>query len=331
MSKFYNTEKFTEIEADLEILTAQVWDHVIEMPEILEWLKQFDGQVLPEEEEKEYMLIALSKFMFFSQRMIREMLISLYRDNFKAPLIQQIRRENNNSLDFKFLDEQYSNELKLSRFIGVGNPAESGAHLLYIFRQVNDLRKVLFRDLYHSFEPKTNSNNTINWCAREPNIKRYVFFDDFVGGGTQITSYLKENLLNIKKNNPTIELSFLSIFSTTEGLITLNKPEIFDGKATCLFELDDTYKSCFADARYFNKLEKFDMDKFKKIVNHYGSYLYPNYPLGHSNCELMIGFSHNTPNNTLPIFWKNGYIESLQNDWFPIFKRFEKNYGSMRS
>ncbi|WP_447293762.1 phosphoribosyltransferase-like protein, partial [Acinetobacter baumannii] len=93
---------------------------------------------------------------------------------------------------------------------------------------------------------------------------------------------------------------------------------------------DESYKSCTTGARYFKKVDWFNMENFKKIIEHYGSPLYSN-PFGHSDCELLIGFSHNTPNNTLPVFWKDGYIPETNNSWFPIFKRFEKNYGSVRS
>lgn len=330
MSNFYSSVEYLEIEAKLKILASDIWDNAIKMPQIEEWLSQFDGQILSAEEEKLYMALALSKFIFFSQRMIREMLISLYRDYFRTPIIHEIRKKNNHTTNFELLNKLYEDELKASRFISVGNPAESGAHLLYIFRQVNDLKKSLFRDLYHAFKAETDENGEIKWIARDSKIKRYVFFDDFVGGGTQITGYLKETLNNIRHHNPDVKIIFMSIFSTAKGLNILNQPDVFNGNAICLFELDESYKSCTPGARYFEKIKWFNIDNFKKIIEHYGSSLYPN-PLGHSDCELLIGFSHNTPNNTLPVFWKEGYIPETHNSWFPIFKRFEKNYGSVRS
>lgn len=330
MSVFYASEKYLEIESELEVLTAQVWDHIIGMPEIIEWLEQFNGQVVSEEEEKKYMLTALSKFMFFSRDMIQEMLISLYRDHFKAPLMQLIRRNNNDTLDFSLLNSIFNERLEKTRFIGVGKPAESGTHLLYIFRQVNGLKNSIFSDIHTSFEIN-NDNGISKWIVKDQNVERYIFFDDFVGGGTQVKRNLLNILCDIKRDNPNLEVSFLSIFSTNSGISLLNKDDLFSGNASCLFELDDTYKSCFSETRYFKKIKDFDVEKFKIIVEHYGKILYPDHPLGYSNCELLIGFEHNTPNNTLPIFWKSDFVESLNKSWFPIFKRFEKNYGFMRS
>lgn len=330
MSIFYTTDKYLEIESELEVLTAQVWDHIIGMPEIIEWLEQFDGQVLAEEEEKKYMLTALSKFMFFSHDMIKEMLIALYRDHFKSPLIQLIRRNHDDTLDFKLLNSKLDEELQKTRFIGVGKPAESGTHLLYTFRQVNDLQNKILSDINSSFERESN-NGISKWVVKDKNVERYIFFDDFVGGGTQVKRNLLKILYDLKNDNPELEIKFLSIFSTSSGMSLLNEDDLFSGNASCLFELDDTYKSCFSETRYFKKLKDFDVDKFKKIVEHYGKIIYPDHPLGYSNCELLIGFHHNVPNNTLPIFWKSDFVEPLNKSWFPIFKRFEKNYGFMRS
>ena len=51
----------------------------------------------------------------------------------------------------------------------------------------------------------------------------------------------------------------------------------------------------------------------------YGNKLTKGYPLGYGGCQLLLGFSHNTPNNTLPIFW-------CDNNWTPFFKRYNKKY-----
>lgn len=314
----------------LKILSQNVWDYACEKPQINKWLKQFNGQVLTENEEQKYMAYALTKFMYFSQRMVREMLISLYRDSVRASIMQNIRRSHSNTRDIRVINNLYEEDLKKTLFIGVGNPAESGAHLLYIFRQVNDLEKNLFSDLHGAFDIIADTeNSSLNWKLRDKfsSIKRIIFFDDFVGGGTQASRYLSKPLASIRKNYPEMEITFISLFSTSEGLTKLNEPVNFNGKASCLFELDQTYKSCSNDSRYFEHSNSwFDLEKFKSIVEHYGQKLYAEGPLGHSQCELLIGFSHNTPNNTLPVFWKNG--KTIDNSiWHPIFARFDKNYG----
>lgn len=316
----------------LQILNQSVWESVCDKPQIKKWLEQFKGNVISAEEEQKYMIFALSKFMYFSQRMVREMLISLYRDFIKAPIIQEIRRNNADTTDQKLLSDLYLENLHTTRFIGVGNPAESGAHLLYIFRQVNNLEKKLFCDLHGAFDIQADpEGGAPHWIARDKNIKRYIFFDDFVGGGTQASRYLEKPIASIRNSTPDIEVVFISLFSTSHGLSKLNEETLFNGKASCLFELDDTFKSCSPDSRYFDKHPSwFSIETFRSIAEHYGAFLYEQ-PLGHGNCELLLGFSHNTPNNTLPIFWKNGSINEPTLNWYPIFERFDKNYGLWRT
>lgn len=328
----YLEDKIEDYFDKLQILNQCVWDNVCDKPQINKWLEQFKGDVIAADDEKKYMIYALSKFMFFSQRMVREMLISLYRDFIKAPIIQNIRRNHENTTNSKQITKLYSENLNTTRFIGVGNPAESGAHLLYIFRQVNNLEKKLFCDLHGAFDIVTDPNGEApQWVARVENIKRYIFFDDFVGGGTQASRYLEKPIASIRNNNPDIELIFISLFSTSNGLSKLNEEKLFNGKASCLFELDETFKSCSTGSRYFEKHPTwFSIETFRTIAQHYGTPLYEK-ALGHGDCELLLGFSHNTPNNTLPIFWKNGSMNGSSISWFPIFERFDKNYGLWRT
>jgi hypothetical protein len=56
------------------------------------------------------------------------------------------------------------------------------------------------------------------------------------------------------------------------------------------------------------------------MVEKYGKKLYKNHMLGYKDSQLLLGLEHNTPNNTLPIFWS-------EEEWSPIFKRYGKNCG----
>ena len=54
-----------------------------------------------------------------------------------------------------------------------------------------------------------------------------------------------------------------------------------------------------------------------EIMKGYGERIAPSMPLGFDDGQYAIAFRHNTPNNSLPIFWSD------RNDWFPIMKRKE--------
>jgi hypothetical protein len=160
--------------------------------------------------------------------------------------------------------------------------------------------------------------------ALDPSVSRYVFFDDLVGSAQQSTTYLSRSLTRVRKLHPSLDLRFMSLFATTEGLAALNGPTLFDGKASCLFELDDTYKAFHPLQRYFpdSLAPEFDLAVFRTLASHYGAHLFPGHALGYRDGQLLLGFTHNTPDNTLPMFWNEGRTFP----WSPIFVRYDKVY-----
>jgi hypothetical protein len=315
-----------ECERRLRILVTQAWDDEVRWSDITAWAHNFSGTVVPRDEEELHALFALSRFMYFSRKLTREMLKSLYRDHFEAPTMQRIRRNFKGTRDTSVLRKQYSDQLAATRFVGLGNPAESGAHLLYVFRQVNYLPKDYFADLLSAFasQPSRTRAGEIEYKIRDASVDRIVFFDDIIGSGTQARQYLSEEIKRIRAGDPNFELSFLALFATTEGLERLNAPELFDGRASCLFELDSSFRVFGADARYFSDSPTwFNAANFQVMARRYGAGLQPRWPMGYKDGQLLLAFAHNTPDNTLPIFWDQG----SRTKWHPVFPRFDKKYA----
>jgi hypothetical protein len=310
----------------LQDLVEHAWEQEVRWPHIDAWAKNFSGLTNTSDEEQTLSLFALSRFMYFGKGLVRELLKSLYRDHFEAPLMQRIRRNYGGTTNIALLRSVYASELKSTRFIGVGNPAESGAHLLYYFRQVNRLSKDLFADVNAVFTPYADKRSgTVRYQQRNPAITRLVFFDDLVGSGSQANQYLAGYLKDARSGKHQVEIRFLSLFATTEGLAKINVPSLFDGKAQTLFELDESYKAFHAKSRYFDGAPAwFDVARFQRIAEGYGMKLQPGRHLGYRNGQLLLGFTHNTPDNTLPIFWDEGG----RIPWSPVFTRFDKNYGA---
>ena len=315
-----------ECERRLRTLAAQAWDGEVRWSDMTAWAENFIGSTAPRHDEELHALFALSRFMYFSRRLTREMLKALYRDHFEAPTMQRIRRNFKGTRDVYLLRKQYQDQLSATRFVGLGNPAESGAHLLYVFRQVNDLPKDCFAALQAAFasKPSRTRAGEIEYQICNASVYRIVFFDDIVGSGTQATQYLSEELKRIRSGDPNLQLSFLALFATTEGLERLNAPELFDGHANCLFELDSSFKAFSGDARYFAESpEWFKATAFQAMARQYGANLQPDQPVGYKDGQLLLAFAHNTPDNTLPIFWDQG----TRKHWHPIFPRFDKKYA----
>lgn len=302
-------------------LSSHAWDDDKKWPEIEEWLKNFTGRCFSKEEEHLLALHLLTHFIYFGNSTIREMLKACYEEQFIIPLKQEIRRNNNDTTNNYLINACLKDEIEKTLFIGAGNPSESGAHLLYYFRQMNNLSKERFSDFYGAFYKDQNSNNLY---PHSSSINRYIFFDDLVASGTQISDYLKDRLAQIRSTNPSIKLQFMCLFATTIGLEALNKSDMFNGNAHCLFHLDDTYKAFGKKSRNFKLLKRPSRRKLKKFCKFYATYLNFQDPhkLGYKDCQLMIGFSYNTPDNTLPIFWAKDPIY-----WTPIFARYSKIYS----
>ena len=81
-----------ECERRLRILAAQAWDDEVKWSDITAWAENFIGSTAPRQDEQLHALFGLSRFMYFSRRLTREMLKALYRDHFEAPTMQRIRR-----------------------------------------------------------------------------------------------------------------------------------------------------------------------------------------------------------------------------------------------
>jgi hypothetical protein len=290
-----------------------------------EWLNNFKD-TSTEDKEKLHALFLLSKFMYFGNIELRELLRCVFRDLFKYPIIAEIRKNNNNCKNIELIDKIFNDELSKTRFLGVGNPSESGVHLLYYFRQENNLEKSSFINTHEIFKnnviKETDANgidtSRVDVKIKDANIKRYVFIDDFCGSGTQAKDYSKDIVEQIKHINKDIEVNYLMLFGTEDGISSVKRETLFD-KVETVFSIDSSFK-CFSDiSRYFCKpITEIEKDFCMNMCKKYGDKLWASFPFGYKNGQLLLSFFHNTPDNTLPIFWAEN------TDWQPIFKRFHK-------
>lgn len=322
-----------EIYDKVQCLNQTLWEHRVLRPNIDNWLANFET-----DEEKQEALFLLSKFMYFGSHNIRTLLRTLYRDSYRYPIICKIRQDNGNTLDPNIIEPLFEKEKKQTIFMGVGNPSESGVHLLYYFRQENKLSKERFANT-DDIVIRGSSGNKL----RNNTIKRYVFIDDFCGSGSQATSDTNVNrcVSDIRSLNKSAEIYYLMLFGTSKGVNLVRASGLYD-YVNCVIELDDNHK-CFAPAsRIFSQPTTFDANKIQSMCTKYGipimkeffihlgwdastalTYAQKN-ALGFGDCQLLIGFHHNVPDNSLPIIW---YNETGTLKWTPIFKRYSKIYG----
>jgi hypothetical protein len=305
--------------AKIKTLNETVWERRATEPAIREWLENFAAPSPPAPDERLHALFLLSNFMFFGDREIRSLLKALYRDLYRYPIMEKIRRTNHDTLDSSVIDPLFVAELRHTRFLGVGNPSESGCHLLYYFRQENNLAKDLFIHTHQIFRRDSGGGSL---QLRDPAIKRYVFIDDFCGSGKQGTEYSREVVEEIKKIDPSALIAYYVLFATENGISKVRNETRFDD-VRAIYELDASFK-CFApESRYFRSpLTAADRTFSEQLCRDYGAKLVEAlHALGFDDSQLLIGFHHNVPDNTLPIIW----FDQLGGfPWKPIFRRYPK-------
>ena len=306
----------------VKILNETIWEHRVSKTKIDKWLGNFKEDDKNERySEQLHALYLLSQFMYFGDREIRELLKAIFRDLYKYPIIANIRKSNSNTTDLEIINKKFDEELRATRFLGVGNPSESGTHLLYYFRQENNLPKSLFIHTHEIF--KRNANGDAGISIRNESIKRYVFLDDLCGSGDQAVQYSQDLLEDMKRIDDSIYVAYYAIFATEEGISNVKNNTMFDS-VQAIYILDKTFKCFNSDHRYFvNKHQDININFAENMCHKYGKNLFPSAPLGYEDGQLLVGFHHNIPDNTLPIIWHD---ELYGPPWFPIFRRYPKIY-----
>lgn len=304
-----------DLQQKVKTLDRLMWRLTVNWLDVEKWLANFSGNHEDPASEQAYALFLLSSFSYFSLPLTRALLRSLYRDLFQQPLLANLRQANGNTRDWAILHPAYSSELRSTRFLAMGNPSESGTHLLYYFRQENELSTKLFLSPHELFRGPPGRRKFLR------HVRRLVFLDDFCGSGTQARKYSRALLRQIKDANPSVRLSYFPLFATEVGLNSVRRETLFDDvQAVC--ELDESFRCLDKASRYFRDPETpFRRDFARAMCERYGEKLSPMEPLGFGDCQLLLGFAHNIPNNTLPIFWSTGNAEC---SWTPVFPRYRK-------
>ena len=285
----------------IKTLSSVAWGGNCDYRLVANWLRQFTGDSgLPKDVERRQMLHLLSNFLYFGAREIQELLRSVYRDLFEYRIVQSIRRTHNDTTDPKIIRRLYAEQLNATRFLALGGPSESGTHLLYLFRQQNHLPSNLFISTNALFSDAQETG------LRYPNVRTYVFLDDFAGSGAQAQRQSDAIVRRIKRANPAVAINYYVLFATTKALSAIASAKLFN-EVNTVFELRDDYRAFSTTSLFFSvPVAGVSQSDSRQVAEHYGRRLFPSEPLGFRNGEMIVGFAHNVPNNTLPIFWAPG-------------------------
>lgn len=311
-----DSQYLDDLYAKIEVLARRLWaERRIQRREVDSWLDNF-GPSGTADKERLHALYLLSRSMFFPNPELREVIRALYRDHLRYPIIRELRIANGDTTDAALLEQLFRTRLEHMRFLGIGNPSESGAHLLYFFRQENRLPTRLFLDSHQLFEVGSQRAQ-----LRSPDVSDYVVLDDFCGSGDTAVDFSREVVADVRSAASTpVTIRCWSLFATQDGLEEVKAHGDFD-EVNSVFVLDRTYR-CFGEqSMYFPVPDRpVDKDFAREMCRQNGERLAPGDPFGYKDGQLLLAFSHNTPDNSLPVLW----YDDPPPPWDPIFRRYAK-------
>ncbi|NVJ52709.1 MAG: tetratricopeptide repeat protein [Campylobacteraceae bacterium] len=165
-----------------------------------------------------------------------------------------------------------------------------------------------------------------NWKLLESNIFRkselneeiindknnfFIFFNDTHGTGNQFVNEFNDIINSIGEENCAI----ISITMTDIALKRFNEEFPNIGLIQPTFQSTKNIKKHIDE----NSLTTFDLELLRQL----GNDVYSKGALGYKDSGLLIAYSHQCPNNTLPIIWANGENNEVENRAFPWSPLFE--------
>jgi hypothetical protein len=162
-----------------------VWFNRLSKTEVEKWLRNFDGMVFSLDYERRLALYLLASFVYYNENEVRHLCRTLFNDFLHSMLVHD------NSTRSSNIEIQLDSTVRTSAFCPLGKPGESGAFILYYFRQENQIPTKFISDP----------------TKLPAYVKTIVFVDDVTISGTQAMKYLKNF---VDKDKKIVLLTFIS-------------------------------------------------------------------------------------------------------------------------
>ena len=181
-------------------------------------------------------------------------------------------------------------------FMPCGYVAKSGDAVAYFFKRRNALPDHAFLRASDLTEARLRERPTV------------VFIDDFVGSGQLVARTIDELVAPMKERVPEARFIFSTLLGLERGLHRFSDQTNI---ALCVAKTVGLEAEPFsAESKVFpNAVSRASAEK---VIRKYTERLSPKSPLGYGGSQALLGFFFGTPNNTLPIFWRN------TPDWKPL-------------
>jgi hypothetical protein len=318
----HSERTWNDLLTKVKLLNELLWEGNCPEPQVSLWLNNFSGSVEDVDAERLHALHLATNVSYYGLREIRQLLQCMYRDHVRRQILWDLNLPAGPRSKSE-VEQEFNADLARTYFLGMGNPAESGTHLLYYFRQENQLSKRRFLNEQQIF---TSSVRDPKARFADPRLKRLIFLDDVCGSGQQSVQYSRGILSDIRevasRTGQDVECVYLVLFGATEGIEFARTYSAFD-RVAAVSEMGVASKTYSPTSYAFRHCPtEVEMDRSRAIAQHYGAGLDVDHPLGYRDGELLLAFHHNVPDNTLPIIW----FDEGGHPWNPLIRRAPKIY-----
>ena len=197
----------------------------------------------------------------------------------------------------------------------LGGAAKSGQHFANLFAQANRITQT------NVIAPERMERRLKD--AQNGGTAAIVVVDDMIGTGASLTGELDSNsdMLEASGVGSHVPL-FVCVFCATEEGEARARRHLerkFDDSELYTCEMLERRHYAFCDGLAFWD-STWQMEKAKTMALELGARIDKRRPLGYSDQGLLLTFSRNWPNNSLPILFGHGKGSSR---WSPIFPRLQ--------
>jgi len=162
--------------------------------------------------------------------------------------------------------------------------------------------------------------NLVDYIRRQKMNVAVLMFDDVIGTGTTAYTTCKELLDTIDNDGLSERVAYILFYAVVgfrDVVGELNRRLAGKVVVEVYRQLAEADQAFNPDAGIFDTDD--EREQTQKLVESIGSKLEPKQPLGYGGRQALIAFSRNTPNITLPIFYKLSRKRDF--NWQPLFRR----------
>ncbi|WP_375103254.1 hypothetical protein ACDZ28_26705 [Paenibacillus sp. RS8] len=172
------------------------------------------------------------------------------------------------------------------------------------------IREIVREDGIQIYEDTIKKNIEDLGC--DEHIKIAVFFDDISGSGKTITDFLKEY-----KDKLMGKKIIINLLAATDSALQSIEQYRAEEELSVQVKVERMCGKIFSDHPTLKDDKRIVLSKFEETIWGKGH----RNIMGFKDSQLIIGFYHNIPNNTLSSFWYHPEFGKLK-QWNTLFKRF---------